>query len=180
MQMLSLDPVVARSARTRATVYVGVALLLCVTYLIRRTLLVFAIAFMFAYLLYPLMDAIDRRLPRKWHMVAVGAPFLLLLSFLTGMGLILKAPVRDQTERLVAQVKSPGFKDRLENWSPLDIPVGELITEYHAQLLGMIPQLGRGLRVAERDLLNIHHSRPKLFHSEGRATHPRSIAYESS
>jgi len=47
--MPSFDPRIARSACTRATVYLAMALLICIVYVIRKTLLVFVIASMFAY-----------------------------------------------------------------------------------------------------------------------------------
>ena len=52
--MLSFDSKAARQAWT----YAGVILILGTTYMIRKTLLVFAISLMFAYLLYPLVGAI--------------------------------------------------------------------------------------------------------------------------
>ncbi|MDE3194960.1 MAG: AI-2E family transporter, partial [Acidobacteriota bacterium] len=59
--MLGLDPRAARYTWTAAVVLLSMWLL----YLIRETLFVFVIALMFAYLLYPLLDAIDRRLSWK-------------------------------------------------------------------------------------------------------------------
>lgn len=153
--MLSVDPQIARSARTQALVYLAVVLLVCATFLVRKTLLVFVIAFMFAYLLYPLVDAIDHRLSRKWRILAVSVPFVLLLSVLTGIGLILREPVRQQADHLVEQLKNPGFRQRLAGWRPLDFPLGEEILENDAQILGMLPQLGKGLRIAERDMMNM-------------------------
>ena len=153
--MLSVDPQVARSARTQALVYLAAALVVCLLFLIRKTLLVFAIAFMFAYLVYPLVDGVDRRLSRKWHLAAVSVPFLLILSALTGIGLVLKDPVRHEVGRLTEELRNPGFRQRLADWQPLGFPLGEEIVENDARLPAMIPQLGKGLRIAERDAMNL-------------------------
>jgi predicted PurR-regulated permease PerM len=152
--MLGIDPTAARSARAQATVYVAALLLICLVFLIRHTLLVFAIAFMFAYLLYPIVDGIDRRVSHKTHTAAVSLPFALMLVALTGFGLIIKNPVRSEAARLIQQTTSPGFKERLADWKPLDFPIGEHIVENYAQILGFAPQLGKGLHLAARDLAN--------------------------
>jgi predicted PurR-regulated permease PerM len=82
-------------------------------------------------------------------------PFVLLLLAVTGASLILKTPVRNEATRLIQQVRSPGFTERLADWRPLDFPIGEEILENHARILSMLPQLGKGLRFAEHDMLNL-------------------------
>ena len=59
--MLGLD---RRAARYTWTV-VFVFLLLGLVYLIRETLFIFAVALLFAYLLWPLVNYLDERLPGR-------------------------------------------------------------------------------------------------------------------
>jgi len=88
-------------------------------------------------------------------MVAVGVPFALLLIIVSGLGLILKGPVRSEVQRLVRQTSSPGFRQRLADWKPLDFPVGQQIVENDARILSVIPQLEKGINVAARDIANM-------------------------
>ena len=150
--MLGIDPKAARAAWT----YAVVVLLLFAVYLIRKTLLVFVIALMFAYLLYPLIDAIDRRFSFKTRTPAVAFPFLLIFGLLTVFGVSVRHQVKSEAAQLAMQVKSPEFRQHLTEWSPLGIPVGREIVDNSSlsQVLNMMPQLGKGLRAAVRDLTN--------------------------
>jgi predicted PurR-regulated permease PerM len=62
--------------------YASVIAFLIGIYMIRKTLFVFVVALMFAYLLYPLVDAIDRRLGWKSRLFALVLPFSLIFGFL--------------------------------------------------------------------------------------------------
>jgi predicted PurR-regulated permease PerM len=81
--MLGLD---TRAARAGWTVFL-VALLLAVAYLLRRVLLIFVLALLFAYLLSPVVNLVDRfrprRLTRTW---ALGAVYVALLAALVLLG----------------------------------------------------------------------------------------------
>ena len=153
--MLGIDPKAARSARTQATVYLAALLLVGLLFVIRKTLLVFAIAFMFAYLLYPFVDGIDRRMSRKKRTAAVSAPFVLILVALAAFVLFIRTPVRDEVVHLIEQTKKSDFRQRLVDWKPLGFPAGQHVEENFGQILGVLPQLGRGVHVATRDLANL-------------------------
>lgn len=58
-------------------------LLLRVIYLIRETLFIFVVALLFAYLLWPLVDFFDRRLPGKSRAPALAIVYSLLVGLLT-------------------------------------------------------------------------------------------------
>ena len=60
--MLGIDSRAARCTWTAALVVLGIWLL----YLLRSTLFVFILAVLFAYLLAPLVNLINRFLPGKW------------------------------------------------------------------------------------------------------------------
>jgi len=80
--MLGLDP---RAARTAWTVFL-VALLLVVTYLLRRVLLIFVLAVLFAYLLSPVVNLLGRSLPwrrsRAWALAGVYVALIAALALL--------------------------------------------------------------------------------------------------
>jgi predicted PurR-regulated permease PerM len=151
--MLGIDPKAARAAWTYATV----VLLLYALYLIRKTLLLFVLALMFAYLLYPLIDAIDRKFNLKSRIPAVAFPFILIFGSLTVFGVSIRHQVASETAQLATQIKNPEFKKHLAEWTPLGIPVGREIAENASlsQVLTVMPQLGRGVRAAGRDLANL-------------------------
>ena len=89
-------------------------------------------------------------------MPAVAFPFLLIFGLLTVFGMSVRHQVRSEAAQLAMQVKSPEFRQHLTEWSPLGIPVGREIVDNSSlsQVLGMMPQLGKGLRAAVRDLTN--------------------------
>jgi len=80
--MLGLD---RRAARAAWTVFL-VALLLVVTYLLRRVLLIFVLAVLFAYLLHPVVNLVDRFLPwrrsRAWALAGVYVALIAVLALL--------------------------------------------------------------------------------------------------
>jgi predicted PurR-regulated permease PerM len=77
----------ARAARVTWTVLV-IAAGVYLTYLLRSTLLLFAFSLFFAYLIFPLVQAVERRLPRRGaRPFAIGIVYLLLLLALVAVGL---------------------------------------------------------------------------------------------
>lgn len=77
--MLWIDKRAAQYAWTAALVL----LLLYLTYLMRTTLFVFIVALLFAYLLAPLVDVIDRLLPgRRTRMMAMVISYMIFIAIL--------------------------------------------------------------------------------------------------
>ena len=74
--MLGIDRGAARAAWTVALV----ALLLCLIYLVRTTLFVFVLAVLFAYLLTPLVDLLDRFLPTGTRTPALALAYVLFVG----------------------------------------------------------------------------------------------------
>ena len=82
--MLGIDAKAARAAWTVALVLI----VLYAVYLIRSTLVVFSIALLFAYLLYPLVDFISRRFPARSRTPALAIAYagvIGLIVLLTGV-----------------------------------------------------------------------------------------------
>jgi predicted PurR-regulated permease PerM len=112
--MFGFDRSAARYTWTAAMVL----LLLWLVYLLRSTLFVFALALLFAYLLSPLVNLLDRALPRK------GTRTLALaLSYLIFVGVVVLVAVEIGTRVLSqAQTLAINFPDmiaKLEQPSPL-------------------------------------------------------------
>jgi len=81
--MLGFEPRAARYTWTAALTL----LLLCLVYLMRKTLFVFIVALLFAYLLSPLVDLIDRLLPggrRRTPALAIAYLIFLAVLFVGG------------------------------------------------------------------------------------------------
>ena len=70
--MLGIDPKIARTAWAHAAIYAAVLLCVGVVWVIRKTLLVFATALMLGYLLFPFVEALDRRFSWKSRTPAVA------------------------------------------------------------------------------------------------------------
>jgi predicted PurR-regulated permease PerM len=135
--LLGID---ARAARYTFTAAV-VLLAMWAVYLIRQTLFVFAIALMFAYLLYPLLDFIDRRLSRKTRTPALAITFLLVIAVLVAFVTFIGQSVGGQAAQLADQIRTPQFAGQVRNWQLLGLPVGKQIVGHYDEILGMVPRI---------------------------------------
>ena len=134
-----------------------VLLLLFGVYLIRKTLLAFVIALMLAYLLFPLVDALHRRLGWRTRIPAVAFPFIVICGLLAIFGVSVRNQVRNEARQLVGQVKDPNFKQHLIAWTPVGIQVGKMIVDNYsaAQIVNFMPELTKSMRAITRDLSNL-------------------------
>jgi len=110
--MLGIDRRAARYTWTAAVVL----LLFGIVYLIREALLVFVIALLFAYLLYPLMDLIDRHMTSKTRTPALAVTYLLVLGILAGFGIPIGSTVVGQASSLISQ--APALIARIQQPPP--------------------------------------------------------------
>ncbi len=127
--MLGIDYKAARCTWTAALVLLGLGMV----YLIRETLFVFVIALLFAYLLYPLMDLIDRHLTSKTRTPALAITFLLAIGIIAGFAVLVGSVVAGQAANLAAQ--APAFLDRLRH---TPTPGPESVTTIKGQVIGWI------------------------------------------
>ncbi len=98
--MLGLD---RRTARYTWTV-VFILLLLGVVYLIRKTLLIFGVSLLFAYLLWPLVKFLDRRLPGRSKVWALAIVYLSLVALLIVIGMSIGSRIVAQANALATEV----------------------------------------------------------------------------
>ena len=127
--MLGIDYKAARCTWTAALIL----LLIGAVYLIREVLIVFVIALLFAYLLYPLMDLIDRHLPSKTRTPALAITFFLFIGILAGLGVSVGSVVAEQAANLASQ--APALLDRIRQ-NP--VPGPQAVTSLKSQVIGLL------------------------------------------
>ena len=147
--MLGID---RRTARITWTV-VLILLLLGILYRIRETLLVFAIALLLAYLLWPLVEYLDRRLPGRSRTPALAIVYLVLVGILTIIGFAIGSRVVAEASALAGRL--PDLISRIQHATPP--PVGPVdhsvkftvlstvrkqVTEHSRELLALLPEAG--------------------------------------
>ena len=83
-------------------------------YVIRRTLFVFMLALLFAHLVAPLVDLLDRFLPgRRTRTLALGLSYVIFVAIVVFLGAQIGSRVADQASSLAA--KLPQMVDRWEH-----------------------------------------------------------------
>jgi predicted PurR-regulated permease PerM len=99
--MLGIDP---RAARATWTVIL-IALLCLTIYAIRNTLFIFIVSLLFAYLLLPLVDFIDRFLPwRRSRGPALVIVYIFLVAGLVSAGIVIGSRVAEQANNLAQKL----------------------------------------------------------------------------
>jgi predicted PurR-regulated permease PerM len=158
-KLLGVDYKAARATWTGALVLLGI----CAVYLIRRTVFVFVIALLFAYLLYPFMDLVDRRLPSKTRTPALAVTFILVIGILAAFGVMIGTTVAGEAATLAAQAPSlldrlrqapaPGAQVPLRNQA-LNWIAGQLRAHYN-DIAMLAPRIAAGLISVSRNLIYV-------------------------
>ena len=160
--MLGID---ARAARYTWTAALTI-LLLCVVYLMRRTLFLFIVALLFAYLLAPLVNIIDRLIPadrtRNW---ALAIAYLIFVGVLFVAVTQIGSRVIDQANSLAKSM--PALLDKLQQPAPA-VPAGanslkaelarklqEQIAKSSTSLFTYLPNLGAKVLSLASNLLYV-------------------------
>jgi predicted PurR-regulated permease PerM len=107
VNMLGLDRSAARYTLTAALVLLG----LWLVYLLRSTLFVFSLALLFAYLLSPLVNLLDRALPNNTRTVALALSYVIFIGLAVLLLTQVGTRVVDQ-----AQALEKKFPDMLAKW----------------------------------------------------------------
>jgi predicted PurR-regulated permease PerM len=125
--MLGIDP---RAARATWTVIL-VALLCLVIYAIRQTLFIFVVALLFAYLLLPIVDFIDRVLPMRGSRTpALAIVYALLVTVLIVSGIEIGSRVTQQGKNLAQRIG-----DYLKPEQTQDLPLPQPFKPMGARIL---------------------------------------------
>jgi predicted PurR-regulated permease PerM len=106
--MLGFDRRAARYMWTGAFVL----LLLYLVYLVRKTLFVFILAVLFAYLLAPLVNLLDRALPTRTRTPALALAYVIFVGVVVGLGFQIGNRAVDQARALATE-----FPKRIEAWT---------------------------------------------------------------
>ena len=107
-----------RAARATWTV-VLLLLLFAILYAIRGTLVVFAIALLFSYLLYPLIELLSSRFHARHRQIVLAASYLVVLAVLGGIGFAIGSEVAAEARDLTAKpLDVKGFLANLEAAHP--------------------------------------------------------------
>jgi predicted PurR-regulated permease PerM len=156
---LGIDLKAARYTWTAALI----VLLLGVVYLVREALIVFIIALLFAYLLYPLMDLIDRHLTAKTRTPALAMTFVLVIGILSVLGVSVGSAVAEEAANLATQ--APAFLEKIRQ-SPAPPPDGiktlksevigliqRQIRDHYGDVAVAVPRVGLRVLSASRNLI---------------------------
>ena len=152
--MLGIDPKAARVTWTAALTL----LLLAAIYAIRATLVIFAVALLFAYLLYPLVDRIALRFPPKNRAPALALTYLLVIGVLTAIGIAIGLQVASEAKQLLAHPPDvTGFFHRLKTAYPALSPeisgAESRIREQVGGLATAVPRYGLRVLAASTNLI---------------------------
>ena len=150
--MFGIDRSAARGTWTAALV----VLLLWLVYLVRGTLFIFILALLFAYLLSPLVNLIDRFLPgHRSRTVALGLAYAIFVAAIVLIGSQVGSRVVEQATSL-----EKTFPNTVAGWQP---PAGTLeaqvadkvraeVGRWSTDLVSLLPQLGVRFLAVARNL----------------------------
>jgi predicted PurR-regulated permease PerM len=152
--LLAIDRKAARVTWTAALVL----LLLAAVFAIRGTLFLFAVAVLFAYLLYPLFDKIGERFSPRNRTPALALTYLIVIGLLIALAFLIGSKVFDEARQLVAQPPDvEGFLRNLRLAHPALSPVIEAdqgrVRQQLGQLAARAPRFGLRILEASTNLI---------------------------
>ena len=128
--MLGIERSAARYTWTAAIVL----LFLWLLYQLRSTLFIFALALLFAYLLSPLVDLLDRAIPRKGtRTLALALAYVIFIGAVVIVGVQIGSRVAAQAETLARRL--PDMMTKLEQPAPI---APEAVNSLKAQLVSRL------------------------------------------
>src|ERR1035438_8467120 len=98
--MLGIEKKAARYTWTA----VLILLLVCCVYLVREAVIVFAVALLLTYLLYPLFTVLNRILPGRSRAPALALVYVILFGIVTLMVLTVGSQVADEASSVATQL----------------------------------------------------------------------------
>lgn len=159
--MFGVNDRAARTAWTVLLIILGAAII----YKIKETLFVFIIALLFAYLLWPLVNILNRRLPGKSRAFALAIVYVLFIGLLSFAIFEIGSRVAAEATTLINRL--PDLLGKLEHPpSPsvarpnslrytILVELQKLVTEHSQQIVSAIPRLAIKAVSAARDLVFI-------------------------
>lgn len=127
--MLGFDRKAARYVWTAALVL----LLIAVVYLVRKTLFVFILAVLFAYLLSPLVNLLDRFLPTRGRTVALALAYVIFVGAAVLLGAQIASTVADQASAL-----SKNFPAEMAKWEQPSPNLSPTVNNLRAEVVNRL------------------------------------------
>jgi predicted PurR-regulated permease PerM len=155
--MLAIDLQSARKAWSFAVV----ALTIWGFFIVRKTVLMFVLALMFSYLLFPVIGLLQRKVTLGARIPALLLLFVGLPTTTLGIGILFRRPFLAEVHNLEQQIRSADFRNNLAQWHVLGVPVGEKIADSHnlsriqGEAAAWLPAVDRFLSRASRDVTNL-------------------------
>ena len=152
--MPGIDPKAARATWTAAITL----LLLAAIYLIRGTLVVFAIALLFAYLLHPLAGQISRPFGQKNRTLAIALTYIVVIGLLAVIGIEIGYRVVSEARQLISHPPDAhGFIAALRlahpDWAPTLDGISGRISEQIGEIVTALPAISLSLLAASANLV---------------------------
>jgi len=142
-----------------------ILLLLVLIYLVRKTLFVFTLAILFAYLLSPLVNFLDRWLPTRTRTAALALSYIIFVGVMVLLGSQIGSRIVEQSKelekdlpaRMVGWEKpSPDLSPALNNFrTQIVAKVRQQLTEGSSDLLSGIAQAGLKAVSVASDLIYV-------------------------
>jgi predicted PurR-regulated permease PerM len=149
--MLGIDAKAVRIAWSFAVV----AAVLAAVVVVRRTILLFVLALVFAYVMYPLMEMSQRLCRSRSCAASMALPVAAMALLFAGTAVLLHRPIKEG-ESLVREIETTAFREQVAHWKPLDLPVGEFIVEQGPiKAVEALPRLPHGLKRIADDVGNV-------------------------
>lgn len=159
--MLGFDRHAARYTWTAAVVL----LLVCCVYLIREAIIVFAVALLLTYLLYPLFTVLNRILPGRSRGPALALVYIILFGIVTLMVITVGSQVADEATSLATEF--PDLLRRFQSQADLaNVPqhvktfqdqvinqIRAQLTEHTGELMSLVPSYSLKLLSGSRYVL---------------------------
>jgi predicted PurR-regulated permease PerM len=158
--MLGFDRNAARYTWTIVLVLAAIAVL----YLIRKTLFIFAVALLFAYLLTPLVNFLDKVLPMRSRAPALALAYVIVLSLVVLLLIEVGSRVVEQANALAQRI--PELVSKMSEPSGLPLPrpvvsvkqtilneITEQIKEHGNEILGAASKAGLRVLSAAGNLI---------------------------
>ncbi len=154
ISIFGIDPKAARVIWTALTTLVFFAAI----YLVRDTIVVFAVALLFAYLLHPLVELISRPFALKNRGAALGLTYVLVIGLIVASGIAVGSRVPAEARQLIAQPPDVlGFLDRLRMehpaWTPALEASRDWINQQLGEIAGALPRFTLGVLAASANLI---------------------------
>jgi len=137
-----------------------ILLLLGAVYSIRKTLFLFIVAMLFAYLLYPLINRIGERFHYKHRGAALALTYLLVLGILASIAILIGTKVAEEAQLLVAHPPDlAGFLTRLGAAHPSLQPITEAaqdqLSETSKEIASLAPRFSLHVLAASANLIDL-------------------------